>query len=46
MIDDAIVVLTHIPPDIMAYNADLVGPANTPVTHTSGLWNIWEWRWK
>jgi ABC-type transport system substrate-binding protein len=46
MIDDAMVVLTHVMPDVMAYNGDLVGPAESAVTYTSRIWNVWEYRWK
>jgi peptide/nickel transport system substrate-binding protein len=46
MIEDAMVVLTHIPPEVMAHHAELVGPVEGPVSYTSRLWNIWEWRWK
>jgi ABC-type transport system substrate-binding protein len=46
MIEDAMVVLTHWTPDVVAYNADLVGPAQYAVTYTSRIWNIWEWRWR
>jgi peptide/nickel transport system substrate-binding protein len=46
MIEDAMVVLTHWTPDVVAYNADLVGPRENAVTYTSRIWNIWEWRWK
>jgi peptide/nickel transport system substrate-binding protein len=46
MMDDAMVVLTHITPDVMAYKADLVGPTQPAVVDTSRIWNVWEWRWK
>jgi peptide/nickel transport system substrate-binding protein len=46
MMDDAMVVLTHITPNIMAYNRDLVGPSEPVIVETSRIWNIWEWRWK
>jgi hypothetical protein len=46
MIEDAMVVLTHWTPDVVAYNADLVGPVQYAVTYTSRIWNIWEWRWR
>jgi peptide/nickel transport system substrate-binding protein len=44
MIDDAMVVLTHVMPDVMAYNADIAGVTQPAVTYTSRIWNIWEWR--
>jgi peptide/nickel transport system substrate-binding protein len=46
MQDDAMVTLTHMTPDVMAYNAGIVGPAEQPIENTSRIWNIWEWRWK
>jgi peptide/nickel transport system substrate-binding protein len=46
MMDDAMVVLTHVTPDLMAYNPTLVGPAQPAVVDTSRIWNVWEWRWK
>lgn len=46
MMEDAVVVLTHITPDVMAYTADLVGPTGQAVVETSRIWNVWEWRWK
>ena len=42
MIDDAMVVLTHWTADVVAYNADVVGPRDGAVTYTSRIWNIWE----
>jgi peptide/nickel transport system substrate-binding protein len=46
MQEDAMVTLTHITPDVMAYHANLVGPAEPAVVDTSRIWNVWEWRWK
>ena len=45
MMDDAMIVLTHIMPDVIAYDARLVGPAKSAVEDTSRIWNIWEYRW-
>jgi hypothetical protein len=46
MMDDAMVVLTHITPNVMAYDRDIVGPTEPVIVETSRIWNIWEWRWK
>ena len=46
MMDDAMVVLTHIQPDVVAYAGDLTGPQEPAVSYSSRIWNIWEWRWK
>jgi peptide/nickel transport system substrate-binding protein len=46
MMDDAMVVLTHIQPDVMAHSGDLVGPLPEADVQTSRIWNVWEWRWK
>lgn len=46
MIDDAMVVLTHVTPDVIAYTAELVGPVEGPVNYTSRIFNIWEYRWR
>jgi peptide/nickel transport system substrate-binding protein len=46
MVEDAMVVLTHWTPDVVAYNADIIGPRENAVTYTSRIWNIWEWRWR
>jgi hypothetical protein len=46
MVEDAMVVLTHWTPDVVAYNGDLLGPRENAVTYTSRIWNIWEWRWR
>jgi peptide/nickel transport system substrate-binding protein len=46
MMDDAMVVLTHLPPDVMAHDANLIGPTSPAVVDTSRIWNVWEWRWK
>ena len=45
MMDDAVVVLTHITPNVMAYDAGIVGPREPAVVDTSRIWNVWEWRW-
>jgi peptide/nickel transport system substrate-binding protein len=46
MMDDAMVVLTHLQAEVMAHDADLVGPTEPAVVRTSRIWNIWEWEWK
>jgi peptide/nickel transport system substrate-binding protein len=46
MMDDAMVVLTHLQAEVLAYNADLVGPVEPPVEKTSRIWNVWEWEWR
>jgi peptide/nickel transport system substrate-binding protein len=46
MADDAVVTLTHLQPDVMAYRAGITGPLNPSVVGASDLWNIWEWRWR
>ncbi len=46
MMDDAMVVLTHLQAEVMAHQADLVGPVEPAVVRTSRIWNIWEWEWK
>jgi peptide/nickel transport system substrate-binding protein len=46
MMDDAVVVLTHLQAEVMAHHADLVGPTEPAVVRTSRIWNIWEWEWK
>jgi peptide/nickel transport system substrate-binding protein len=45
MSDDAVVSLTHLQPEIMAYRAGLTGPLEPSVVGTSSLWNLWSWRW-
>jgi peptide/nickel transport system substrate-binding protein len=46
MMDDAMVVLTHLQAEVIAHHADLVGPVEPAVIRTSRIWNIWEWEWK
>jgi peptide/nickel transport system substrate-binding protein len=46
MMDDAMVVLTHLQAEVMAHHADLVGPTEPAVVRTSRIWNVWEWEWK
>src|SRR5205823_1115262 len=46
MMDDAVVTLTHLQPEVMAYAAGLAGPAEPSTVGTADLWNIWEWRWR
>ncbi len=46
MMDDAMVVLTHLQAEVLAHNAALVGPMEPPVERTSRIWNIWEWEWR
>jgi peptide/nickel transport system substrate-binding protein len=46
MQDDAMVTLTHLNADVMAYSAGIVGPQEQAVVNTSRIWNVWEWRWK
>jgi ABC-type transport system substrate-binding protein len=45
MSDDAVVTLTHLQPEIMAYRVGLIGPLEPSVVGTSSLWNLWDWRW-
>jgi peptide/nickel transport system substrate-binding protein len=46
MMEDAMVVLTHAQPDVMAHTPDLTGPAPPAAVYSSRIWNVWEWRWK
>lgn len=46
MMEDAMVVLTHLQAEVMAYDAQLTGPTPPAVVRTSRIWNIWEWEWK
>jgi peptide/nickel transport system substrate-binding protein len=46
MMEDAMVVLTHAQPDVMAHNPNLTGPAPPAAVYSSRIWNVWEWRWK
>jgi peptide/nickel transport system substrate-binding protein len=46
MMEDAMVVLTHLQAEVMAYNPDLTGPTEPAVVRTSRIWNIYEWDWK
>ncbi len=45
MQDDAMVTLTHLQPEVMAYRSGLTGIQQPSVVGTSSFWNIWEWRW-
>ncbi len=45
MQDDAMVTLTHLQPDIMAYRTGLQGVQQASVVGVSSFWNVWEWRW-
>src|SRR5581483_9360064 len=45
MQDDAVVTLTHLQPDVIAYGEGLVGPLQPALVGTSDMWNLWEWHW-
>ncbi len=45
MQDDAMVTLTHLQPDIMAYRTGLQNVQQASVVGVSSFWNVWEWRW-
>jgi peptide/nickel transport system substrate-binding protein len=45
MQDDAMVTLTHLQPDIMAYRSGLQNVQQASVVGVSSFWNIWDWRW-
>jgi ABC-type transport system substrate-binding protein len=43
MMEDAVAVLTHITPNVMAYNAAIAGPTEPAVVDTARIWNVWQW---
>lgn len=45
MQEDAVVTLTHLQPDIMAYRTGLEGVQQASVVGVSAFWNVWEWHW-